>query len=341
MDLPVNMMHDFIKRWQLGTACLLLLLAGCSKTAAPSGSGGAPDGGGPVKVRLLTDWYPQPEHGGFYEALAKGYYRDVGLDVTILPGGPNIVAGRMVALGDVEFGMSNSDDIVLAVDRGLPLLAVGATMQHDPQGIMVRAESPVKTFADLANRRMAVASGAAWFAYLQRRFDLKGVQEVPMTFSVANFLQDPNYIQQVFITSEPFFARQGGAESRVLLIKDTGYDPYRVFFTRNDYARAHPDIVSKFVAASVRGWREYLRDPAPAHAEILQRNQEMSPERMGFSWQALRDGRFVDGDDASQIGRFDPARWQRQFDILKDLGLVTKPYDPDNIFSVKFAPAAP
>lgn len=107
-------------------------------------------------VRLITDWYPQPEHGGFYFALIKGYYREAGLDVEILPGGPNAFPIQRIATKAAEFGMGSTDDVLLANDRGIPIIAVAATLQHDPQAIMVHESSPVKTFADLEGRTVAV-----------------------------------------------------------------------------------------------------------------------------------------------------------------------------------------
>ena len=95
-------------------------------------------------VRLITDWYPQPEHGGFYYALIKGYYREAGLDVEILPGGPNAFPIQRIATKAAEFGMGSTDDVLLANDRGIPIVAVAATLQHDPQ------ETPTSENSDQA-----------------------------------------------------------------------------------------------------------------------------------------------------------------------------------------------
>ncbi len=108
------------------------------------------------------------------------------------------------------------------------------------------------------------------------------------TLSVANFLADPNYIQQIFVTSEPFYARQGGAEVRTLLISSSGYDPYRVQFTTRDFALANPDVVAKFVRASIRGWQEYLRNPGPTDAYLLTLNPALNAAQEAYTAQQLR-----------------------------------------------------
>ncbi|MFT4111704.1 ABC transporter substrate-binding protein [Silvibacterium sp.] len=308
----------------------IVVLAGCHS----SGSNGL------ISVKFQTDWYPQPEHGGFYEALLKGYYKDEGLDVTILPGGPYVIAEQQVSLGAAQFAMGSSDRILEAVAQGQPLVAVAATMQHDPQGIMMHANSPVHAFPDLEGHTVAIKTGATWFEYIVARYQLKTVREIPATYSIANFLADPNYIQQIFVTSEPFFARKAGADIRTLLISDTGYDPYRVFFTSQSYAQAHPDVVAKFVRASLRGWRDYMADPTEVNAELLKRNPAMTAEQMNFTWQALRDGHFIyPANDPAAAGSFDPARWAAMEQQLANLKVLAHPVEPTSAYTLKFLSA--
>jgi NitT/TauT family transport system substrate-binding protein len=290
-----------------------------------------------IPVTFQTDWYPQPEHGGFYEALVKGYYRQEGLDVSIISGGPYVVADQQVSMGAAQFGMGSSDRILEADSQGQSLVAVAATMQHDPQGIMLHVDSPVRGFVDLEGRTVAVKPGSTWFEYLVARYKLKGVRETPATFSIANFLQDPDYIQQIFVTSEPYFARKAGVQVRTLLISDTGYDPYRIFFTSRDYLTQHPEVVAKFVRASLRGWRDYIADPREVNAELLKLNPAMTLEQMQFTCQALKDGHFIyPDDDPAKAGNFDPERWSEMYRILSDLKVIQHQIDPATAYTMQF-----
>jgi NitT/TauT family transport system substrate-binding protein len=291
-----------------------------------------------IKVTLQADWYPQPEHGGFYTALANGYYEREGLDLTIQPGGPYVVVPQQVAAGSAQFGMASSDQILESVAAGQRLVAVAATMQGDPQGIMVRKDSPIHSFADLNGHTVAVKLGSTWWEYLEKRYSLDKVREIPATFSVANFIADPQYVQQAFATSEPFFAHQAGIETRVLLTRDAGYNPYRVMFTTRDFLREHPDVVGKFVRASLQGWQDYLNAPAAAHTAIAKLNPALNSEWMMFSWQALRDGNFVTGPDASrlQLGKMEPQRWTTMYQQLKDLQIISQSFDPANAYTLQF-----
>ena len=320
---------------QVAVFCLLALLTfatSCNRTQAPRNTPGL------TKVTLQADWYPQPEHGGFYTALLKGYYKDEGLDLTIQPGSQYLVPDQQVAVGAAQFGMGSSDRTLESVADGHPLVAVAATMQNDPQGIMVRQDSQIRTFTDLHGHTVAVKPGSTWFQFLVKRFQLTDVREIPATMSVANFVADPTYIQQSFATSEPFFARKAGIETRVLLTSSAGYNPYRVMFTTRDFLAQHPDTVGRFVRASIRGWRTYLSDPADAHTAIAKLNPALSPEWMQFSWQAMRDGHFVAGDDPSGagLGQMTADRWSTMYNQLLDLKVIDKRFDPATAYTLRF-----
>jgi NitT/TauT family transport system substrate-binding protein len=308
--------------------------SGCRKPAQSNGL---------FPVTLQTDWYPQPEHGGFYEALLKGYYKQEGLDVTIEPGGPMIIGDQQVASGAATFAMGASDQLLVSVSHGLPLVAVAATMQRDPQCLIVHADSPVHSFADLNGHAVAVKPGSIWFQFLVKKYKLDNVREIPATYSIANFVADPSYIQQAFVTSEPYFARKAGAEVRMLTVSDAGYTPYRVYYTSQSFVKEHPDIVAKFVRASTRGWRDYIADPSLADAEIGKLNPAMSPDQMAFSEKTLKDLKFETGDgpDGDQLGRFTPERWETMYKQLVDLGVITNQIDPKSAYTMQFLPPAP
>ncbi len=309
-------------------------LTGCRGKRSPEIKNGL------IQVSLQADWYPQPEQGGFFNAAVKGFYKAEGLEVTILPL-PAYGSGLpSIAHGDVEFGLATSDKMLETNANGIPLVAIGATMQHDPQALMMHRDSPVCTFADLEGHTVAAQPAATWFRYVVSKYHLTNVRETPATHSIANFLADPNYIQQIFITSEPFFVTKAGGTYRTLLISSAGYDPYRVFFTRKRLIDEHPDIVGKFVRASIRGWQDYMRDPTEANAHILKLNPAQSPAQMQYTFNALKEGNFITGADPSgaEIGRMTAERWSTINDQLTNLGVVKNRIDPTIAYTLKFLP---
>ncbi|MBX3749499.1 MAG: ABC transporter substrate-binding protein [Opitutaceae bacterium] len=315
-----------------GLALLAALAAGCSRPPEP----------GPALRRVVfqTDWFAQAEHGGFYQALAKGYYREAGLDVEILTGGPGAGIKLKVAKGAADFGMNRGDDAILAVSRGLPLVMVMATLQHDPQALLLHADSPVRDFRDLDGRVVTAAVGMTWIPYIQQRYGIKfGL--VPTTYGLASFLADRNVIQQCFLTSEPYFAGQKGVAVRVLPLTDTGYDMYHTVICRRELIRAEPAVVRAFVAASIRGWDDYVTgDPAPAHALILARNRDMTPGQLAYSRQALIDHALVTGrrEKGEATGQLRLERIQEEIDRLREFGVLEKPLRADEVATRVFLP---
>ena len=316
---------------------LLLAVSGCGKkSAAPAVV--APSG--PRKVVFQTDWFPQAEHGGFYQALAKGYYARAGLNVEILPGGPTAGIKPKVAKGDADFGMNRSDDIIVAAARGLPLLIVGATMQHDPQALLVHDASPVKKLADLRGRTVIASVGMAWIPLLKAKYNMEFALR-PVGHGLADFLSDKEAIRQCFVTSEPFFAQQHGAKVRVLPLAEAGHDVYQAIFCNRELARSEPAVVRAFLAASIAGWEDYLvGDPGPAHALILQRNPEMTPELLEFSRGELILRALVSGDRArgEDVGRIALARIADQMRTLAELGMLDAHIDLSLVASTEFLP---
>ena len=314
-------------------AVFAFTLGGCKTHESAPANGLTP-------VRLQLDWYPQPEHGGFFTAVLEGYYKAEGLDVSLLPLPQYGSVAQLVSTGKADFGLGSSDQILEWDSNGLPLIAVAATMQHDPQAVMVHNHSPVHDFKDLEGQTIAAQTGATWLKYVISRYNLHNVRQIPSTLSIANFLADPNYVQQIFITSEPFFAKQAGADVRTFLISSSGYDPYRVQLTTQDFVAQHPDVVAKFVRASVRGWQEYLRNPGPTNEYLLKLNPALNPTQEAYTAQTLRDGGFITGGDPSsaQTGRMTAARWQTSYEQLKSLGILHGPIDLTTAYSLKFVP---
>jgi NitT/TauT family transport system substrate-binding protein len=295
----------------------------------------------PRKITFQTDWFPQGEHGGFYQALAKGFYAEAGLDVTLLPGGPGAGITLKVARGDADLGMHRSDSIIVAtVEQGLPLLMVGAVTQHDYESLMVHDESPVRTFADLNGRTLIGSPGQIWMQFLQKKLGLQ-FNLIPATGALGVFLADPEAIQQCVYTNEPFLARQHGAKVRVLPLATAGYDVYTVLFCRRDFAQRNPAATRAFIAASLRGWHDFLEgDPAPAFAEILRRNPNVSPELLAFSREEMIRHQVTTGDPqrGEAMGQLSRTRLRDQIATLVDLKILAVPVAPGQVASWDYLP---
>lgn len=316
-----------------------LVLAGCGEKAAP-----AVDANGRklTKVILQTDWYAQPEHGGFYQALVKGYYREAGLDVTIRQGGPNIIPLQQTALGQVQFAIGRSDDVIVAVDRGLPVVMIGALMQRDPQAILFHEGDAIHSIKDLDGRSVMTTPGSNFILLMEKKYGIK-ISIIPLDFGLSRYLADPKFIQQCFITNEPYYARQQGAKPATLMLAEMGFAPYRVWYTNKEFAAQNPEVARAFTAASIRGWREYMTgDRAEADAMIRGLNKQITPEFGDYCVGVMRDRQLVAGDPAlgETTGQIDPARTTTLIGQLRDIGIITKPLQVADVFDGRFLPEA-
>jgi NitT/TauT family transport system substrate-binding protein len=297
-----------------------------------------------AKITVQLDWVAEPEHGGLYQAQARGFYRDEGLDVVLLPGGPGAQVMPSVATGKVDIAQGDSTTTLLQQAEGLPVIQFAAVFQDDPSGILVHAASPVRRFEDLAGKTIIARPGWPFLAFLEKKYGAK-LTVVPQNFSVAAFLGNPEALQQGYSIAEPYHIINGGGQPpRFLSTWDAGFRAYAVLITNKKFAREHPAELRAFVRATIKGWRDYLEgDPAPAHAALKKANATNDDDFMRFSRRAILEQKLVTGRDAdggpAKIARLDPARYAAQIAQLIDLGLLPKgKITPAQAMTTEFLP---
>ncbi len=294
------------------------------------------------KVTLRLDWYPQAENGGFFCARAEGLYRAAGLDVDIVPAVTTTTVEPVVALGKAEFGLSTTDRLLMARGHGLPVVAVMASMEHDPTAIMMHAESPVKDFPDLDGHAIAAPPGVVWLPYIIHRYNLKHVGEIRHTFENSTFVHDPNYIEEILVTAEPYFMQQNHVAIRYLPIMDSGCDSYRLLISSEKLIADDPALVRAFVEASCEGWRRFLTNGSSTFAEVKRANSETTQGQFDFSRQAMIDGHFVEGfaTKGEAIGQLTEARFDAQYALMRSIHVLDHDFDFHPAFTTAFlAPA--
>lgn len=299
-------------------AAAALVAAGCSRPAAPSGL---------TAVTLQTDWYAEPEHGGFYQAQAAGLYQAAGLDVTIAQGHPNLVPAEVVGSGRAAFGIGRTDDIIVDASRGVPLVMLAALMEKDPLAIMYHEGQGIHSFQDLNGRTLMAVPGSNFITILEKAEGIS-LRVTPSDFGIARFLADPAMVTQCFATNEPYYARRAGAAVGVLLASDCGFSPCRVWFTSRPFLARHPDVVRAFTEASLRGWAEYVDgDRAAADARLEALNPRMTPDFIRYCVAAMHEYHLIGGDPAAgdAPGRINVSRIAEQIRQLGAVGLLSHP----------------
>lgn len=315
----------------MGAFALLACGSEREQAASPAGEG-AP---AVRELRLALNWKPEPEFGGLYEAERAGLFAKRNLAVEIT-GGPGAPVVQMVQAGKVELGIAAADEVVIARDRGSDVVAVFATYQTSPQGIMAHASRGAESLGALleSGGTLAVEPGLPYVKWFEKRFDLSKTKIVPYGYSVAPFLADPMLATQVFVTAEPIAARRQGADPKVFLIADSGFDPYAaVVIAKGSWLQENAGAVADFVGALREGWRAYLDDPAPANAVMARLNQEMDAEtfRLGAEAQApLIETAFT---KQHGLGAMSLERWSTLAGQLAELKLLDGTPNPAACFA--------
>ena len=197
------------------------------------------------KVTFATNWVAQAEHGGFYQAVADGTYRKHGLDVTILPGGPNVNHRLQLLAGRIEFYMSaNSLQAFDAVERNIPTLAIAAIFQKDPQVLLAHPDQGIEKFDDLKKLTLFVSKEgmASYFQWMKRDLGFSENQVKPYTFNPQPFIADKRSAMQGYVTSEPYaIETQAKFKPKIFLLADQGFDSYSTLVeTRRDLVEKNP-----------------------------------------------------------------------------------------------------
>jgi NitT/TauT family transport system substrate-binding protein len=282
-------------------------------------------------VSFGTDWKAEAEHGGYYQAIATGIYRGHGLDVTLRQGGPQVNHAQLLAAGRLDFNLApNSFGPLNFVGQNIPMVAVAAIFQKDPSVLIAHPGQGDDNLAALKGKPIMIGSDTrvtAW-AFLRSKFGYTDDQIRPYAFSVAPFLADPKAIQQGYLSSEPFTIESQGVNPVVLLLADAGYSSYGSLIQTSDkLAREKPDVVQRFVDASIEGWYSYLYgDPAPANDLIKRDNPEMTDALLAYGIAKIKEYGIVNSGDAKTygIGAMTDARWRDFFNTMSKAGVYSK-----------------
>lgn len=319
------------------------LLAGCGRKS-PSGGAAAP-AEGLARVTVQLDWVPEPEHGGLYQAQARGFFREAGLDVVLLPGGPNANVTQNVSTGAADIGQADSTNTLVVINnQDLPIIQIGAVFQNDPSVLMLHPDNPVSRFEDLNGKTLIARPQWAFLPYLKKKYGID-FQIVPQNFSVATFVADKSAIQQGYYIAEPYHIRKaGGPAPKFLFAWDAGFDAYTVLIANREWLAAHPKEARAFLTAFIRGWQDYLTgDPSPANHLLKEANRNNTDDFLDFSrrmilQEKLVTGRGVDGD--GQIGRITRERFATQIKQLEDLGILRPPgkLTVDRVMTTEYLP---
>jgi NitT/TauT family transport system substrate-binding protein len=296
------------------------------------------------RISFGTNWVAEAEHGGFFQAVVDGTYKAYGLDVTIVPGGPNVNNRALLLAGRLDFFMSaNTLQSFDAVANNVPVVAIAAMFQKDPQVLLAHPESKVTKLEDLKALTLFVSKEgvASYFQWLKSEYGFSEDKIKPYTFNAQPFLADRKSAMQGYVTSEPFLVeKQAGFKPTVILLADYGFNTYSTLIeTRREVTDSKPDLVQRFVDASIVGWYNYLYgDNKAANATIKNLNPEMTDDLLAYSVATMKQNGIVDSGDSLKdgIGAMTDERMASFFDKMVRAGVVKRGVDFKKAYSLRF-----
>ncbi|QDL94002.1 ABC transporter substrate-binding protein (plasmid) [Paroceanicella profunda] len=287
-----------------------------------------------VKVSYGTNWLAQAEHGGFYQSVADGTYAACGLDVTIVPGGPQVNNRALMLAGKIDFNMGG--DLLQAfsaVEQGIPVVNVAAIFQKHPQ-VILSHPGVADSWEDLKKLRLLIGDNGyqSYYQWMIKAYGFTADQRVPYTFNPAPFLADKNTGMQGYLSSEPYVVeKEGGFKPNVFLIADAGYSSYATTIeTMQDTLESRPEVVKCFVEGSIKGWYNYIyNDSTPANALIMKDNPEMTQDKIDYAIAKMKEHGIVDSGDALEqgIGVMTEEKVKDFYDKMVAAGVVSADLD--------------
>jgi len=326
--MPMQIANFLLTRCAAAAVGALLGVAGFACTALAAD-----------KVTFITSWFAQAEHGGFYQAKATGLYDKAGLDVTIKMGGPQINGAQLLLAGETEFIIGYDIQVLKGREQNQPLVTVAAPFQFDLQGLM--AHDDVPDIAALKGKPILIAGSSriTFWPWLRQKYGFTDDQIRPYTFNLQPFFADKDVAQQAYPSSEPYQAQEQNVKVKFFLLADGGYPPYSsTIVTTEKMIAEKPDVVARFVKASLEGWRDYLQNPAPGNALIKADNPKMSDEQIAFAIEKLKENKAIDGGDAATqgVGVITAERYKKIYDFLVAGELLDPKTDWHKAFDVRF-----
>ncbi len=296
------------------------------------------------KVTFGTNWVAQAEHGGFYQAVVDGTYAACGLDVEIVPGGPNVNNRALLLAGKIDYLMDgNLLQSFNSVKEGIPMVALASMFQKEPQVILTHPGQGLDTWESLKGADTLLIGNGGYQSFFRWMVSngFRDEQRKPYTYSAAPFLADKKSGQQGYVTSEPHVIEaEAGFTPNIFLLADYGFDTYSTLIaTMQNTIDSHPDQVQCFVDGSIIGWNTYMYgDNTAANALIQEHNPDLTDDAIAYAIKAMKDYGIVDSGDSETlgIGAMTDARITSFYDKMVAAGVVDPGLDYKASYTLDF-----
>jgi NitT/TauT family transport system substrate-binding protein len=310
-------------------ASLVMLGSACSTRVEPSKA--------PEKVSLRLAWVYDMAEVGIFVAKDKGFYEKEGIDLEIKPGGFGLDPLKLIAAGSDAFGVGGAVNLLLAREKGMPLVAIGAEFQHTPVGFIVRKDSGIKNFPDFRGRKVGVQTGAdtdTLYRAMLAKFGMsaKDVREVPIQFDPTPFVSRQIDVLPGYVSNQPITLKNQGVETAVITAASQGLNAYgNVYFVSDKTLKERPDLVLRFIRATKAGWEYAMNNRDGAISAMKARSKDFGDADLQAIHAAVMP--FIRPDEPSvPLLGMTRSRWEATYDVLVKAGLSTQAKPVDEAF---------
>jgi len=287
-------------------------------------------------VRILTNWFAQPDQAGYWQAQQDKLGAEAGIRISVLQGGPKIQTIPQVASGQAEFGIGNADDVMLARLRGAPVRAVFAHLDHVPYALVYHADPAVKGIADLQGRTFAVNIGNAYWEWTKKQYKLANTREIPVSGDLSLFRNDARMVQQGYSLYLPARMEEAGIAVQSISLASLGYRPYNVLFTTDEMIQKNPALVKATLAAVQKGWSNFVRNPSGIKPMLLEMNKQISPAVYDAANKEMIEKLL--SHDLGKIGCMNDARWTELATQLRSVAFLPANFNEKQAYDRTLVP---
>lgn len=316
------MTATFFRRTALAMALVAVSLTAAAQEAKP--------------VRILTNWFAQPDQAGYWQAQQDKLGAEAGIRISVLQGGPKIQTIPQVASGQAEFGIGNADDVMLARLRGAPVRAVFAHLDHVPYALVYHADPAVKGIADLRGRTFAVNIGNAYWEWTKKQYKLANTREIPVSGDLSLFRNDARMVQQGYSLYLPARMEEAGIKVQSISLASLGYRPYNVLFTTDEMIQKNPALVKATLAAVQKGWSNFVRNPSGIKPMLLEMNKQISPAVYDAANKEMIEKLI--SHDLGRIGCMSDARWTELATQLRSVAFLPAGFNEKQAYDRTLVP---
>jgi ABC-type nitrate/sulfonate/bicarbonate transport system substrate-binding protein len=295
---------------------------------------------GPVEqVNLKLKWVHQAQFAGNYMAAAKGYYRDQGLEVKMTPFSFEDPTIESVASGRDTFGITGADEVVLARAKGVPIRAFGVIYKINPVTAYALKKSGITKPQDFVGKTVGLEKGInieyLYGAMMQKLgIDRKKIKEVTIGYDAKELLAGTTDVSTGYIINEPHRAIEAGEEVNTILMADYGVNMYAdVLFATEDTIKNKPELVERFLRATLKGWQYAIEHESEAVEETM---KYVSDSTKSHEEYLLHASIPLIHTGTSPLGMMEAKQWEQVQTILLEQKILEKPIMIEEAYTMKF-----